>query len=158
MFPTALGCLVSSKAYGVARAATVPRLLPAGLTLVKANSRISLAGVVGAADLGADRRRSPRRRARSGRCATPSWSSPAPRSWRSCCPPRADAHGGDELPVSLRGTQRSSGCPPAWSFALRCNAGLRMLSGFLTMYMAFLLRQYPLARLGAPHHAADRRW
>ena len=49
MFPTALGVLVSSKAYGVARAATVPRLLPAGLTLVKANSRISLAGVVGAA-------------------------------------------------------------------------------------------------------------
>ncbi len=29
-------------------------------------------------------------------------------------------------------------------FALRCNAGLRMLSGFLTMYMAFLLRQHPL--------------
>jgi hypothetical protein len=28
-------------------------------------------------------------------------------------------------------------------FALRCNAGLRMLSGFLTMYMAFLLRQHP---------------
>ncbi|MCW2711014.1 MAG: transporter, partial [Marmoricola sp.] len=49
MFPTALGVLVSSKAYGVARAATVPRLLPPGLSLVKANSRISLAGVVGAA-------------------------------------------------------------------------------------------------------------
>ena len=30
LFPTALGCLVASKAYGVARAATVPRLLPAG--------------------------------------------------------------------------------------------------------------------------------
>jgi hypothetical protein len=29
-------------------------------------------------------------------------------------------------------------------FALRCNAGLRMLSGFLTMFMAFLLRQHPL--------------
>jgi hypothetical protein len=28
MFPTALGCLVASKAYGVTRAATVPRLLP----------------------------------------------------------------------------------------------------------------------------------
>ena len=49
MYPAALGVLVSSKAYGVARAATVPRLLPSGLTLVKANSRISLAGVVGAA-------------------------------------------------------------------------------------------------------------
>ena len=49
MFPTALGVLVASKAYGVTRAATVPRLQPHGLTLVKANSRISLAGVVGAA-------------------------------------------------------------------------------------------------------------
>src|SRR4029077_19753279 len=48
MFPVALGVLVCSKAYGVARAATVPRLLPPGLTLVKANSRISLAGIVGA--------------------------------------------------------------------------------------------------------------
>ncbi len=36
-------------------------------------------------------------------------------------------------------------------FALRCNAGLRMLSGFLTMYMAFLLRQYPLP--GFEHRA-----
>ena len=26
---------------------------------------------------------------------------------------------------------------------LRCNAGLRFLSGFLTMYMAFLLREAP---------------
>ena len=48
MFPAALGVLVSSKAYGVARAATVPRLQPRDLTLVKANGRISLAGVVGA--------------------------------------------------------------------------------------------------------------
>ena len=48
LFPLALGCLVSSKAYGVTRAAAVPRLLPESLTLVKANGRISLAGVVGA--------------------------------------------------------------------------------------------------------------
>ena len=37
----ALGCLVASKAYGVTRAAAVPRLLPSEFTLVKANSRIS---------------------------------------------------------------------------------------------------------------------
>ena len=49
LFPAALGCLVSSKAYAVARAAAVPRLVPEGLTLVKANARTSLAGVVGAA-------------------------------------------------------------------------------------------------------------
>ncbi len=48
LFPAALGVLVASKAYGVTRAAAVPRLVPANLTLVKANARISLAGVVGA--------------------------------------------------------------------------------------------------------------
>ena len=53
LFPAALGCLVASRAYGVARAAAVPRLLPAGLTLVNAGSRTSLAGVGGAAAGGA---------------------------------------------------------------------------------------------------------
>ncbi|KGN30975.1 membrane protein [Knoellia sinensis KCTC 19936] len=45
LFPAALGCLVASKAYGVTRAAAIPRLLPEGFTLVNANSRIALAGV-----------------------------------------------------------------------------------------------------------------
>ncbi len=48
LFPAALGVLIASKAYGVTRAAAVPRLLPPALTLVKANARVSLAGVVGA--------------------------------------------------------------------------------------------------------------
>jgi MFS family permease len=46
LYPAAFACLVASKAYGISRAATVPRLLPAGGTLVAANSRISLAGIV----------------------------------------------------------------------------------------------------------------
>ena len=49
LFPAALGVLVASKAYGVTRAAAVPRVLPPQLSLVRANSRISLAGVAGAA-------------------------------------------------------------------------------------------------------------
>jgi len=48
IFPTALGVLVASKAYNIARAAAVPRLLPAGTSLVRANSRLSMAGVIGA--------------------------------------------------------------------------------------------------------------
>ena len=48
LFAAALGVLVSSKAYGVTRAAAVPRLLPEGFTLVKANGRVSLSGIVGA--------------------------------------------------------------------------------------------------------------
>jgi MFS family permease len=142
MFPTALGVLVSSKAYGVARAATVPRLQPPGLTLVKANSRISLAGVVGAA------------------ISAPlaGLASTFGSQWvlryafvvfagatilSILLPAKADAKG-DELPVSLRGDAKKFKVPSQVVFALRCNAGLRMLSGFLTMYMAFLLRQYPL--------------
>ena len=49
LFPAALGVLVASKAYNVARAAAVPRLLPDGLTLVTANARNSMAGLVGVA-------------------------------------------------------------------------------------------------------------
>jgi len=48
LFPAALGCLVASRAYTITRAAAVPRLLPAGTTLVRANSRVSMAGVAGA--------------------------------------------------------------------------------------------------------------
>src|SRR3954451_20798629 len=141
MFPTALGVLVSSKAYGVARAATVPRLQPQGLSLVKANSRISLAGVVGAA-ISAPL---------AGLAATfgSQWSLryafvvfAGATILSILLPARADAKG-DELPVSL-GKGEKFRVPTGVVFALRCNAGLRMLSGFLTMYMAFLLRQYPL--------------
>src|SRR5436190_44119 len=49
MYLAALVCLIASKAYGVTRASAVPRLLPEGVTLVRANSRISLAGIAGAA-------------------------------------------------------------------------------------------------------------
>jgi MFS family permease len=142
MFPTALGVLVSSKAYGVARAATVPRLLPAGLSLVKANSRISLAGVVGAAIGGP--------LAGAASVFGAQWSLrfafvvfAAATILSILLPAKADAHQG-ELPVTLSGDQQKFRVPPDVVFALRCNAGLRMLSGFLTMYMAFLLRQHPL--------------
>src|SRR4051812_17913462 len=49
LFPAALGVLVASKAYGVTRAAAVPRVAPEALGLVRANSRMSLAGMTGAA-------------------------------------------------------------------------------------------------------------
>lgn len=45
LYPAALGVLVASKAYGITRSAVVPRLLPPEMTLVQANSRLTLAGV-----------------------------------------------------------------------------------------------------------------
>jgi MFS family permease len=149
MYPIVLGVLVLSKAYGVARAATVPRLMPPSLTLVKANSRCSLAGVVGAAV--------------SGPIAAGLATFGSQWSLRYAfvvfagatvlavlLPARADATHGEE-DVSMRGRRGRFHVPGAVVFALRCNAGLRVLSGFLTMFMAFLLRQHPLP--GWEHHA-----
>jgi MFS family permease len=48
-YPAALGILVGQKAYAVTRAAAVPRLLPEGITLVAANSRMQLAATFGTA-------------------------------------------------------------------------------------------------------------
>lgn len=142
LFPTALGCLVASKAYGVTRAATVPRLMPPDLTLVKANSRISLAGLVGvgvsaplaglAASFGSE------------------WSLRyaflvfvGATVLAILLPARADQTAGEQ-DVALLRRKAKFVVPRDIVFALRCNAGLRLVSGFLTMYMAFLLRQHPL--------------
>jgi MFS family permease len=142
MYPTALGCLVSSKAYGVTRAATVPRLLPTELTLVKANSRISLAGVVGAAVSAP----------MAGLASTfgSQWTLryafvvfAGATILAILLPAASDASAGEQE-VSLRRRRSRLQLPAAVVFALRCNAGLRMVSGFLTMYLAFLLRQHPL--------------
>lgn len=48
LFPAALGSLVLSKAYAVIRSSAAPRLVPSGLTLVEANARLSLFGLVAA--------------------------------------------------------------------------------------------------------------
>jgi MFS family permease len=46
LYPAALGVLVLSRAYGVARSAAVPRLLPATLRLSEAGARASVFGTV----------------------------------------------------------------------------------------------------------------
>ncbi len=146
LFPAALGCLVASKAYGVTRASAVPRLLPSRLTLVKANSRISLAGVAGGAI--------------SAPLAVLASSFGAQWSLRYAflvfvggtilailLPSRVDSSQGEErLALTSVGggtPNRRSWVPASVVFALRGNAALRLLSGFLTMFLAFLLRDQP---------------
>ncbi len=142
MFPAALGVLVSSKAYGVTRAAAVPRLVPERLGLVKANSRISLAGMVGAAVSAP--------LAVLASLAGPEWSLRyafvvfvGGTILAILLPSRADEPGTEESAhVGVAG--RKARVPALVVRALRCNAGLRLLSGFLTLYMAFLIRVRPL--------------
>lgn len=150
LFPAALGCLVASKAYGVARAAAVPRLLPPDLTLVKANARVSLAGIVGAG-LSAPL-------AILASTFGPEWSLRygflvfvLATIWAIRLPEKVDASQGEgELVLTgpteagRSGRRPRTRIPAAVAFALRANCGPRWFSGFLTMFMAFLLRDNPI--------------
>ncbi len=145
LFPAALGCLVASKAYGVTRAAAVPRLLPERLSLVKANSRISLAAVAGAAVSAP--------LAVAASTFGPQWSLRyaflvfvGATILAILLPARVDSSAGEHSPSlspSGRRRRRRPPVPHAVVIALRSNAGMRLLSGFLTMFMAFLLRDKP---------------
>jgi MFS family permease len=134
LFPAALTVLVASKAYGVTRAAAVPRLLPDRLTLVRANSRISLASVAGAAV--------------SAPLAVGASSLGAQWSLRYAflvfvagtilailLPRRVDSSvGEDQASLSALGRQEPSRprMPHSVVTALRANTGMRVLSGFLS--------------------------
>jgi hypothetical protein len=144
LFPAALGCLVASKAYGVTRAAAVPRVLPDQLSLVKANSRISLSSVAGAAvsaplAVGAS-------------TLGPQWSLRyaflvfiGATILAILLPAQVDSSVGEDDAGSsgTRSRRARPSVPHSVVVALRSNTGLRVLSGFLTMFMAFLLRDRP---------------
>ncbi|MDQ1604353.1 MAG: hypothetical protein QOE01_2198 [Actinomycetota bacterium] len=150
LYPAAFGCLVASKAYGVSRSATVPRLLPPGSTLVAVNSRISLAGIVSGA-IGAGF---------AAGLATigPGWALRlafvvfgAGMVLALRLPARVDSTEGEtRTTLSLDDTgpiPRRSNVGSAVVSALRANGALRAFSGFLTMFLAFLLRERPIGGL-----------
>lgn len=156
MYPAALGVLVASKAYGVVRSAVVPRLLPPRFSLVKANSRVTLGGLLAtgvAAPIGAGLQ-----------VLGPRWPLYgafvifiAGTFLSFSLPPKVDSargedtallaadenhlHGPHRKPVK-RSRLRTVG--PAVTHALGANASLRCLSGFLTFFLAFLLREHPM--------------
>ena len=53
LYPAALGILVLSKSFGVLKAAVTPRVLPPGITLVTTNSRLTVFGMVASGVFGA---------------------------------------------------------------------------------------------------------
>jgi MFS family permease len=149
LMPAAFGALVLSKAFGVSRSAVTPRVLPEGLNLVTANARASFGGLVAAsivAPLGAGLivvtnagwalriatlvfiagaflgLRLP------AHVDTPE-TAPDPES----VPESASAQSSARWRTLLR-------VGPVVGEAMRANAALRALSGFLILYLAFLLR------------------
>ncbi|MER7758799.1 MFS transporter [Streptomyces sp. NPDC097619] len=149
LYPAALGVLVASKAYGVVRSAVVPRLLPPRFSLVKANSRVTLAGLLAtgaAAPIGAGLH-----------LIGPQWPLygasvvfVAGTFLAFSMPHKVDSAKGERRArlstheersrrPSLRTVSRPVLC------GLWANAAMRGLSGFLIFFLAFLLREHPLS-------------
>ncbi|MEV4876045.1 MFS transporter [Streptomyces cyaneofuscatus] len=183
LYPAALGVLVSSKAYGVVRSAVVPRLLPPKFSLVKANSRVTLAGLLAtgvAAPIGAGLQTIGSAWPLYGACAI----FIAGTFLAFSMPPKVDSAKGErrarlidpqdhphlphlphrEEPVrrpvdrKQQRTKKSNGEKPPKErppglrsvggsvfHGLQANAAHRALSGFLIFFLAFLLREHPMA-------------
>ena len=160
LFPAALGCLVASKAFTVTQASAVPRLLPDGFTLVNANSRISMAKVAGAAAGGG--------LAAAISQAGPEWSLRfgfavfvGATVMAILLSARVDSSAGERdigvllaaptgpnvEPAKDRVQRRFRNLKPSVLHGLRCVMGARLLTGFLTLFLAFLLREQPISNL-----------
>jgi hypothetical protein len=147
LYPAALGVLVLSKAANVLRAAIVPRVLPAGMPLTTANSRQSIFGLATSAIAGG---------LAAGVAASLGFSAEL---WATALvfvaggvlairlPHHVDVPTG-ELPadvlstgeVPMIGRRRRRKVSPHVVLALRANAALRGLGGFLTIFAAFLVQ------------------
>lgn len=167
LYPAALGVLVASKAYGIVRSAVVPRLLPPRFSLVKANSRVTLAGLLAtgvAAPVGAGLHQVGAGWPLYGACLIfglgTFLSFTLPHKVDSAKgEARARLTSGEHLLRLLRARQdktrrttktkrlglRSVG--PSVLHALQACASLKALSGFLTLFLAFLLREHPVGGL-----------
>ncbi|MET9515440.1 MFS transporter [Streptomyces sp. NPDC002994] len=155
LYPAALGVLVSSKAYGVVRSAVVPRLLPPRFSLVKANSRVTLAGLLAtgaAAPIGVGLQQIGPAWPLYGACALfiagtvlaftmPHKVDSAKGERKAMLLEHALRHGHGKGP--RRPGLRTVG--PSVLHGLQANAAHRMLSGFLIFFLAFLIREHPLS-------------
>jgi MFS family permease len=145
LYPAAFGVLVLSRAYGVARSAAVPRLLPAQLGLSEAGARASVYGTIAgsaAVPLGVLAFK-----------VGPQW----PLRVSSVIfligmvvalrlPPRADSDPPEVMPRILRRPWRRDRSEPKILSgrlvvaAVAGSAGLRALYGFLLLFLAFAIK------------------
>ncbi len=157
LYPAALGVLVASKAYGVVRSAVVPRLLPPRFSLVKANSRVTLGGLLAtgiAAPIGAGLQALGPRYPLYGAflifvvgtflsfTLPPKVDSAKGEDTALLAADEQHLHGPHLKPVKRPGL-RTVGI--AVTHALAANASIRCLTGFLIFFLAFLLREHPMS-------------
>jgi len=174
LYPAAFGALICSKAYGVSRSAVVPRVLPPSVTLVRGNARLSMWGIIAAAvaaPTGQGLSWATGSPAWTLRLATLFYLAAIVFSFR--LPSRVDSNEGEsrlrrrdatleEEPIDEGVTQVLRHARPVQSNVfrrilpplhgigsrmptmLRAIAGLRAFSGFLALFLAFIIRTHPL--------------
>jgi MFS family permease len=151
LYPAAFGILVLSKAYGVLRGACVPRVLPSRVSLVTANARLSIFGLAGATVAGGLLALFVKVTGSypwALRVTAVVFLIAAVKSLR--LPAAVDSAEGEE-PAKVLGSGESPGRRSRlWRgqslgqhvvTALRAAAALRALSGFLTLFLAFLIQE-----------------
>jgi MFS family permease len=146
LYPAAFGALVLSRAYGVARSAAVPRLLPPGLGLSEAGARASLFGTFAGLlvlPIGL-----------LANAIGPEW--PLRLSMVAFIfgmvtalrlPPRADSDPPEAVPRPMQRRGHKGAKVLSGRIVITMLAGsamLRALYGFLTLYMAFAIKAHDL--------------
>ena len=151
LYPAALGVLVAGKAYSIVRSATVPRLMPEGLSLVQANARLTFAGVVapGVAGVIAIGMAKAFGHLATLRFAAVLYGLAAVLALR--LPRRADGGKATRANENAagRGFLRLSNVHRDVRAALRSTAAMRAFAGFLLLYGAFVVRAHPIGGLSS---------
>ncbi|WP_103384227.1 MFS transporter [Pseudonocardia dioxanivorans] len=142
LYPAALGTMVLSKSYMVLKAAVTPRVLPETITLTTTNSRLTTFGLVAGGVFGGV----------AGGVAWMFGSSGAlyytaalavVGVWLCVRIPRWVEVTAGEVPAALRTTRRGKRRPMGRGVvtALWGNASIRILTGFLALFVAFVVKE-----------------
>jgi MFS family permease len=141
LYPAALGVMVLSKSFVVLKAAVTPRVLPPSITLVTTNSRLTAFGLASGTVFGG---------IAAGVAALAG--SPGALFFTAACGvvgavlclriPRWVESTAGEVPAAIRTTARDRRRPMGRSVlvALWGNSSLRVLTGFLTLFVAFVVK------------------
>jgi MFS family permease len=141
LYPAALGMLVLSKSFSVLKAAVTPRVLPPTITLVTTNSRLTTFGLLAGAVFGA------------GAAGVASFAgSPGALLYTAALSvvgtvlclriPRWVESTAGEVPATLRTTRQGKRSPMGRPVVVSLwgNAAVRVLTGFLTLFVAFVVK------------------
>src|SRR5689334_4010003 len=145
LYPAAFGTLVLSKSFVVLKAAVTPRVLPPTITLVTTNSRLTTFGLAAGGVFG-------------GVAAGVAWLADSPGALIFTAVlgvvgtvlclriPRWVESTAGEVPAALRSTRRGRRTPMGRGVAVALwgNAAIRVLTGFLTLFVAFVVKQTDL--------------